>query len=135
MQVYLPYLFVIFFFAVPLAGVVAIGYYIYADARSRNSATPVLWSVFVLTLLFPYLVYALLRDERRTDRTLTERHSLAVGVSALISVVGGSLASSPDPLNLSVYVLGFFALSLPVAYLVVVRHEVPADQPRSSTAG
>ena len=109
----------LFFFAVPFAAAVSLGYWVYADASARGSDRPLLWGVLTVLFVPVGLYYWYVRGDvgerrRRPDRG--ERVALVVALGTLGAYVLAATVAPPDPHTQGRYSLGFLVVTLPVAF-------------------
>jgi len=90
---------------------VAIGYWVYADARSRNVKLATLWGI-VSAIFWPAGVYYLIRHHRTRKQATTDmrgsRLAKLLGVSGIVSVFTAGVLSSPDVVMMALYLFILF---------------------------
>lgn len=111
-----------------VTGYASLAYYVYHDASARGSKVPVVWAATGL-LVFPLVVYAAVRGERKTEKTTEERWALTVAVGFLVPPVAASFLMSPDPVTSLVTIPGVMVVTLPAAYLLFIRRLARPSSP------
>lgn len=105
-----------------LVGLLAIGYWVYRDARERGSDGPSSWALaaaLVPLMLAVYVAYRSRIGERshRSDRPERAAGSYVVGF--LFAFVSGAMLSPPDPFSQLLWFVGALPVGLIVGYLLV----------------
>jgi Na+/H+ antiporter NhaC len=126
----------LFFLLMAVVGI-AVGRWVYRDAKSRGSNWAWQWGVGIAILLIPIApgflalaIYILIRgnrvrgDEKQSTQPQDQRRefALTLGALAILALFIGSIMSPPDSLTQIYYVLPLSLLSPVLAYWLVYRN-------------
>lgn len=105
---------------------VSLGWWVARDARARDSASPLLWSLAsVLTPVgLPLYLFVRLRDVGfggKPSATRLDRLLATWASASLAAFLSGAFFAPPDPFSLVRYVFVSLALFLPFTYLLFAR--------------
>ncbi|WP_231186096.1 hypothetical protein [Haladaptatus sp. DYF46] len=112
------------FLLVSVVGIVSFSYWMRWDATARGSSSPLYWAVLG-PIFWPAALYYLLvvrrANERRYPPTRWQGLAGILTISYIGAMVPGFIFGPPDPFTQVLYTSVYFAILLPITYLLVYR--------------